>query len=96
MRKSKRGYYENLNIKNVTDNKLFWKSVKPLLSDRSRMKDRISITEKDEILKTESETAEILHSLFSNIIKNLTILRYSEFDCVTENIAYPTLKAIFQ
>ena len=60
------------------------------------MKDRISITEKDEILKTESETAEILHSFFSNIIKNLTILRYSEFDCATENIADPTLKAIFQ
>ena len=33
LRKSKRGYYENLNIKNVTDNKLSWKSVKPLLSD---------------------------------------------------------------
>ena len=34
LRKSKRGYYENLNIKNVTDNELFWKSAKPLLSDK--------------------------------------------------------------
>ena len=25
LRKSKRRYYENLNIKNVTDSKLFWK-----------------------------------------------------------------------
>ena len=32
--KSKRGYYEILNIKNVTDNKQFWKSVKLLLSDK--------------------------------------------------------------
>ena len=51
--KSKRGYHENLNIKNVTDNILFWISVKPLLSDKSRMGDRISIGEKDEILKIE-------------------------------------------
>ena len=96
LRKSKRGYYENLNIKNVTDNKLFWKSVKPLLSDKSRIRDRINISEKGKILKTESETAESLNSFFSHIVKNLNISRYSEFDPVTENIADPTLKAIFK
>ena len=96
LRKSKRGYYENLNIETVTDNKLFWKSVKPLLSDKSRIRDRINISEKGKILKTESETAESLNSFFSNIVKNLNISRYSEFDPVTENIADPTLKAIFK
>ena len=96
LRKSKRGYYKNLNIKNVTDNKLFWKSVKPLLSDKSRIRDRINLSEKGKRLKTESETAESLNSFFSNIVKNLNISRYSEFDPVTENIADPTLKAIFK
>ena len=83
-------------MKNVTDNKLSWKSVKPLLSDKSRIKDRINISEKGKILKTETETAENLNSFFSNIVKNLNISRYSEFDPVTENIADPTLKAIFK
>ena len=96
LRKSKKGYYENLNIKNVTDNKLFWKSVKPLLSDKSRIRDRINISEKGKILKSESETAESLNSSFSNIVKNLNISRYSEFDPVIENIADPTFKAIFK
>ena len=96
MRKSKRGYYENLNINNVTDNKLFWKSVKPLLSDKSRIRDRINISEKGKILKTESETAESLNSFFSNIVKNLNISRDSEFDPVTENTADPTPKAMFK
>ena len=96
LRNSKKGYYENLNIKNVTDNKLFWKSVKPLLSDKSRIRDRINISEKGKILKSESETAESLNSFFSNIVKNLNISRYSEFDPVTENIADPTFKAIFK
>ena len=94
--KSKRGYYENLYIKNVTDNKLFLKSVKPLLSDKSRIRDRINISEKGEILKTESETAETPNSFFSNIVKNLNISRYGEFNPVTENIADPTLKTIFK
>ena len=96
LRKYKRGYYKNLNIRNVTDNKLFWKSVKPLLSDKSHRRDTINISEKGKILKTESETAESLNSFFSNIVKNLNISRYSEFDHVTENIADPTLKAIFK
>ena len=93
---SKTGYYENLNIKNITDNKLFWKSVKPLFSDESRVRDRINISEKGEIFKIESETAETLNIFFSNIVKNLNILRYSEFDSVTGNITDPTLKAIFE
>ena len=95
LRKSKRGYYENF-IKNVTDNKLFWKSVKALLSDKSRIRDRISTNEKGEILKTESETAETLNSFFSNIVKNLDFSRYSDSDYVTENITDSNLKAIFK
>ena len=67
--------------------------MKPLLSDKSRIRDRINISEKGKILKTESETAESLNSFFSNIVKNLNISRYSEFDPVTENT---TLKAIFK
>ena len=92
--KFKREYYKNLNIKNVTDNELLWKSVKPSLSDKSRIRDRINISEKGKILKTESETAETLNNFFSNIVKNLNISRYSEFDPVTKNIADPTLKTL--
>ena len=53
LQKSKTEYYENLNKKSVIDNKLFWKSVKALILDKSRIKDRIDISEKGEILKTE-------------------------------------------
>ena len=70
--------------------------MKPLLADKSRITDRISISEKGEILKTELETAKNLNIFFSNLVKNLNISRYSEFDSVTKNIADPTLKAIFK
>ena len=60
--------------------------MKPLLSDKSRTKDKINISERGKILKTESETTETLNSFFSNIAKNLNISRYSEFNSVTENI----------
>ena len=34
LRKTKKQYYANLNEKDVADNKKFWKTVKPLLSDK--------------------------------------------------------------
>ena len=91
LQKSKAGYYENLTIKNVTDKKLLCKLVKPLLSDKLCTTDRINISEKGEILKTMSETRKTLNSFFSNVANNLSILRYREFDPVTENIGDPTL-----
>ena len=30
-KKEKKNYYANLDLKNVTDNKLFWKTIKPFL-----------------------------------------------------------------
>ena len=87
-----------MNIKKVSliTNRLFWKSVKSLLSDKSRLIYRMNISEKCELLSDscESETSETLKSFFSNIVKNLNILRYSEFDPVTENVADPIILAI--
>ena len=51
---------------------------------------------KGETLKTEAETTETLNSFFQNIVKSPSISGYCEFDSVTENIADPTLKAIFK
>ena len=43
-----------------------------------------------------SETAETLNNFFSNLVKNLTISRYSQLDSVAENITEPTLRAILR
>ena len=42
---SKKRYYENLNEKFIVDNKLFWKTVKPLLSGKVAGKDEIHLIE---------------------------------------------------
>ena len=34
LRKSKKKYYENLDKRNLMDNKLFWKTIKPSFSDK--------------------------------------------------------------
>ena len=73
LRKSKQEYYENLDESNLTDNKLFWKTIKLSFSDKIVTRDRIHFTENGEVVKTELETAKTLNIFFGSVIKNLMI-----------------------
>ena len=78
------------------DNKLFWKTVKPLLSDNVMGKDHIHLVENDELIKTDLETAEVFNNFFCNIVPNLKISRYTNEEPIVSNINDPTLKAILK
>ena len=68
LRKSKTNYYANLDEKKVSDNKLFWKVIKPSFSYKSCVKEQINLVEEEEILKTNLEIAEVLNTFFGNIV----------------------------
>ena len=55
-------------------------------------RDRINLSEKGELVKTDLETAEILNKFFSNTVSNLEILKCSKYD----NIEDQTLRAILK
>ena len=84
-KKKKNGYYENLNEKSVVDNNLFWKAVKPLVSDKVAGKDEIHLSENHELVKTDLETVVVLYNFFSNIVQNLDISRYSNDEPLVSN-----------
>ena len=52
----------------MSDNKLFWKVIKPSLLDKSCAKEQINLVEKGEILKTDLETA-VLYTFLRDIVK---------------------------
>ena len=68
LRKTKKVYYENLD-----ERKVFWKTVKPSLYEKSNARERISLSENGEIVKTEKGAAEVFNKFFGNIVKNLNI-----------------------
>ena len=96
LKKAKKEYYQNLDEKNVIDNKKFWKTVKPLLSDKSVSREKINLTENEKMLTSESETAETLNNFFSNIVKKLNIPKFNSNNSVTENMKGPVFKAILK
>ena len=51
-----------INEKFVVDNKLFWKTVKSVLSDNIAGKDKIHLIENNELVKSDLETGEVLNN----------------------------------
>ena len=78
LRKSKKKYYENLDQINLMDKTILENNI--TFSDKILTRDRIHLTENGEFVKTELETAETLNNFFENVIKNLIIPKYSEYD----------------
>ena len=96
LRKTKMNYYGNLNEKDVIDNKKFWNTVKPFLSDKSINSDEFHLNENGELINSKPKTAEVLNELFSNIVKNLKISEYENFNLNFEKVKDPVLKEILQ
>ena len=44
-----RKYFNSLNVRQVSDNKLFWKSVKPLVSEKGSNSSKIILEEENNI-----------------------------------------------
>ena len=49
-RRIKKNYYSNLNEKNITGDKKFWKTITPFLLDKFLSTERINLTEIDKII----------------------------------------------
>ena len=63
-RKAKRSYYENLDMKDITDSKKFWATVKPLFSNKIKSKECITLEENGKIISNDKEIARILIRIF--------------------------------
>ena len=94
VRKSKKLYYSNLDEKKVTDNKTFWKTIKPFLSDKIVSRGKLTLIEEDEIVEADINIAHILNTFFSNIVSNLKIAEYANCEPVSDNINDPVIKSI--
>ena len=94
-RKAKKDYFSKLNETQIADNKCFWKTVKPFLSNKVQSSERINLTDKnDSLVRDCGKVAEELSSFFSSVVKNLNIPNYEGCDPLSDNIDHATLKTI--
>ena len=51
IRQAKKQFFKNLDTKDVNDNKVFWKTVKPFMTDKVKTRSKITLIEKKKVDK---------------------------------------------
>ena len=70
LKKAKRNYYENLDLKDINDKKI-WATVKPVFSNKIKSAENIYQDESGEIIRNETEVAKVFNTYFVNIVPNI-------------------------
>ena len=73
LKKKMKIIFSSLNTSFVKDNKLFWKTLKPFLSNKGDLGPNIKLVEKNELRQKDQETANELNTLFKYTVSNLNI-----------------------
>ena len=72
-RTEKKRYYNNLDMALITDNEKFWKTVKPLFSDKIKTQSRLVLVENDEVISDDRQVAEIFINYFVTVAEILAL-----------------------
>ena len=59
LRKKKKNYFENLDTKNISDNKTFQTTVKPLLSSKCRLPVSVALVNENDVISDNGKIAMI-------------------------------------
>ena len=78
VRKAKKSCYSNLDHKKIVDNKTFWKTIKPLFTDKGVNHDNITLVENEETVSDNKEISETLNNFFSEVVTNLNLPQYHD------------------
>ena len=93
IRNEKKNFFSNINTSDITDNKTFWKTVKPFFTDKIKAKSKITLIEKkivsqegqeetvsEKIITEDQAVAEVFKEFFINIVPNLKISTDPDYD----------------
>ena len=69
-----------MNYKDLAGNKQFWRTVKPLLSDKIKSNEKIFLVTSEGILRENEQNVESLKSFFSSVVQRLRNIKYSNTD----------------
>ena len=94
LRKAKRVFYRNFNPSLITDNKKFWKTVKPFFSDKKTSNEGMGLFDNNDIISDDSKIAETFNIFFTNAVKNLNISIDPALTSNTDHVEDPINKAI--
>ena len=79
LKSTKRTYFNNLDIRKVTDNRTFWKTVVPLFSNKFSKSEKINLTEGNKTISNDDELCRVFNNFFSKTVDELKIPTISNY-----------------
>ena len=76
--KTKTEYFKNLNVKDLSDNRKFWKIIKPYFSNKGLNSIKLLLKKKGNLVSDEKELATIMNNFFINITKDVELKKDSK------------------
>ena len=61
LRQTKEKYFSDINVKSISDNKKFWKTIKPFFSNKGLNTNNMMLVEDNEIVREEEIIANIMN-----------------------------------
>ena len=92
MRQNKKLYYGSLNVNHITDNKNFWRVVKPNFSNKILGTNRVILRDGGKVISDTERVADTFNKFFVNIGNTLKIDKDKQFLVETNDV--PVLKAV--
>ena len=99
-KRERKAFYQNLDLRDLLDNRKFWKNVKPLFSNKDICKNKITLVKGNDIITDDIIVAETLNSFFRDAVSSLGVeidayllnkvpraLHYSPIDHIIEEFA---------
>ena len=102
IRKTKEDYFQNSNIRDLSDNRKFWKTIKPYFTNKGLNSNKLLVEEKGNLASNDKQLATIMNSFFINIAKGLEIKDGNESNANTlEDVldtfnSYPNIERIMR
>ena len=78
LKESKKRHFNNLNVKDVTENKQFWRTIKPFFPEKSKTTNNIILTENNQTVREDRKICQIFNTYFTNITKDLKLRQVDE------------------
>ena len=83
-------------MKDIAVNKKFWKTIKPLFSDKTKPAVSITLKDNNKVVDSQNEVANFFNDYLSKIVFSLQIPESNNIGPQSERMSCPTLKSVMK
>ena len=79
LKQSKKRHFNSLNVNDLTENKKFWKTIKPFFTEKNKTTNNIILSENNETVREDKAIDQIFNNYFTNVTKGLKLRQVDEY-----------------